>query len=120
VPTIDADGYRPVDGHAAYDARLMTVVIDGLVLRRAIVPDHYIALRPAPAHHVFQPRHMILQHGSDLQYRNLADFMLSSRYQLGGSRAAFLAIAGEAAGKSRMSSQYTRRPEFYNEQVGHR
>ncbi|MCY1173289.1 hypothetical protein D9M73_134450 [compost metagenome] len=31
------------------------------MLRRAIVPDHHIALAPAPAHGVFQPRHIALQ-----------------------------------------------------------
>ena len=52
VPTVDADGYRPVDGHPAHDARLIAIVVDCLVLRRAIVPDRHIAYRPAPAHRV--------------------------------------------------------------------
>src|ERR1700687_501635 len=50
VPAIDADRYRPVDRHATHDAWLVAVIIDRLVLRRAIVPDHYIASRPALAH----------------------------------------------------------------------
>src|SRR5215475_6942031 len=60
VPTVDADGCRPVDGHPTHDAWLVAVIVDCLVLRRAVVPDHHIARRPAPAHRVFQPRHMIL------------------------------------------------------------
>jgi hypothetical protein len=36
------------------------------VLGRAIVPDHHIARRLAPAPHVFQPRHVILQHGKQM------------------------------------------------------
>src|SRR5215468_9445312 len=43
LPAIDADGCRPVDGHPAHDAALVAVIIDRLVLRRAIVPDHHVA-----------------------------------------------------------------------------
>ena len=37
MPAIDADRHRTIDRHAAHDARLVAVIIDGLVLRRAIV-----------------------------------------------------------------------------------
>jgi hypothetical protein len=47
VATIDADRRRPVDRHAAHDAALPAVIIDGLVLRRSIVPDHHIARGPS-------------------------------------------------------------------------
>jgi hypothetical protein len=63
---LDADGHRPVDGHAAHDAWLVAVIVDCFVLGRAIVPDHHIARRLAPAPHVFQPRHVILQHGKQM------------------------------------------------------
>jgi hypothetical protein len=62
VATIDSDRHWPVDRHAAHDASLVAVIIDCLVLRRAIVSDHHIAHNPAPAHRVFQPRYVILQH----------------------------------------------------------
>ena len=66
VPAIDADRYRSVDRYAAHDAWLVAVIVDRLVLRGAIVPDHHIARGPAPAHRVFQPRHVILQHGKQM------------------------------------------------------
>ncbi len=67
MPTVDADRHRSVDRHAAHDAWLVAVIINRLVLRRAIVPDHHIACRPAPPHRVFQPRHVILQHGKQMR-----------------------------------------------------
>src|SRR5262252_1787360 len=66
VAAIDADRHRPLNGHAAHDAPLIAVIIDRLVLRRAIIPDHHVARRPAPPHGVLQPRHVILQHGKQL------------------------------------------------------
>ena len=45
------------------------VIIDGLVLRGAIVPDHHIACPPAPAHGVFQPRHVILRESGLQDFR---------------------------------------------------
>jgi hypothetical protein len=45
---------------------LLAVIIDRLVLRRAVVPDRYIARLPAPSQRVFQPRHVILQHGKQM------------------------------------------------------
>ena len=45
------------------------VIIDGLVLRAAIVPDHHIACPPAPAHCVFQPRHVILRESGLQDFR---------------------------------------------------
>ena len=44
MPTIDADRHRPGDRHPAHDSPLVAVIINCLVLRRAIVPDHHIAL----------------------------------------------------------------------------
>jgi hypothetical protein len=34
VPAIDAGRHRPIDGHPAHDALLVTVVAGGFVLRR--------------------------------------------------------------------------------------
>jgi len=39
VPAIYADRHGPIDRHAAHDAALVAVIIDCLVLCRAIVPD---------------------------------------------------------------------------------
>ncbi len=50
-----------VHRHAAHHARLPAVVVDGDVLRGAVVPDGHVVLLPAPAHGVLQPRHAVLQ-----------------------------------------------------------
>jgi hypothetical protein len=43
------------------------VIVDCLVLCCAIVRDHHIAHRPAPARRVFQPRYVVLQHGKQMR-----------------------------------------------------
>ena len=50
---VDADRHVAVDGGAAHDAVLIAVIVDRVVLRRAVVPDRDVAGLPAPAHGVF-------------------------------------------------------------------
>src|SRR5215470_15649439 len=47
VAAIYAERDRTVDRHAAHDAPLVAIVIDRLVLRCAIIPDHHVAGLPA-------------------------------------------------------------------------
>jgi FMN-dependent oxidoreductase (nitrilotriacetate monooxygenase family) len=62
APAVHADRHitRPRD--AAHHAVLVAVVVDGVVLGGAVVPDHDVALRPAPAHGVFQADDVLVQH----------------------------------------------------------
>src|SRR5436309_7681683 len=53
VAPIDAHRNLAIDGGAAHDTVLVAVVVDGVVLRGAVVPDRNVALLPAPAHGVF-------------------------------------------------------------------
>src|SRR5260364_377705 len=54
LAAVDADRNVAVDGRAPHDAALISVVVDGDVLGRAVVPDRDVALLPAPAHGVLR------------------------------------------------------------------
>src|SRR5436190_8579478 len=50
---VDAERHVPIDGGAADDAMLIAIVVDRVMLGRAIVPDRDVAGLPGPAHGVF-------------------------------------------------------------------
>jgi hypothetical protein len=57
----DADGDVAGDGDAVHPAGQVAVVVDRVVLGRAVVPDGKVAGRSAPAHGVLQPRDVPLE-----------------------------------------------------------
>jgi hypothetical protein len=50
--TIDANGYRPRHSDPLHDAVNVSVVVDGVVLGRAVVPHRHVAFVPAPTYGV--------------------------------------------------------------------
>lgn len=52
--TVHAAGQFAVKGDAMHQARLVTVVVDRVVLSGAVVPDRQVAYLPVPAHRVFR------------------------------------------------------------------
>ena len=51
---VDADRHVAIDGGPAHDAVLITIIVDGIVLCRAVVPDRDVTGLPAPPHGVFR------------------------------------------------------------------
>src|SRR4029079_1576424 len=47
---LDADRHLAIEGGTPDHAVLVAVIVDRVVLGRAIVPDHHVTLPPAPAH----------------------------------------------------------------------
>ena len=48
-------------GYPVHDARLCSIIVDGIMLCRAVVPYHHVARRPAPTHGILEPRDVSLQ-----------------------------------------------------------
>jgi hypothetical protein len=67
VAAIDADRDIAGDGGAAHDAALIAVIVDRDMLGGAVVPDRDIARLLAPAHGIFQSRHMALQQVEEMR-----------------------------------------------------
>ena len=61
APAVDAHRRDAVERHPPHHAMLIAVVVDRIVLRRAVVPDRDVAGRPTPPHRVFRRDHVALQ-----------------------------------------------------------
>ncbi len=59
--TVDADGNFAVNRGATNDSLGRAVVIDGIVLRRLIVPNGDIASAPTPAHRVLRLGDLVIK-----------------------------------------------------------
>src|SRR5471032_473327 len=56
-----ANRHFALERHPPHDALLGPVIVHRVMLGRTVIPDRHIAALPAPAHGVFQTRHMALQ-----------------------------------------------------------
>src|SRR6185369_13115991 len=77
VLAVDADRHIAGDGGAADDAALVAVIVDGVMLCRAVVPDDDVTRLPAPAHRIFQCGHMALQ---DVEEPGGVDVVLTDEF----------------------------------------
>src|SRR3954463_3591957 len=62
LAAVDAHGHVARNRDAPKEPALLAVVVDRIVLRRAIVPHGHVPDRPAPAHRVFVARDVLLEH----------------------------------------------------------
>src|ERR1700736_434695 len=53
LASIDADRHVAIESDATDDAVLIAIIVHGVVLSGAVVPDRDVALLPAPPHGVF-------------------------------------------------------------------
>lgn len=59
--TVDTDRNVTVNGGAADDPVLVTIVVDRIMLGGSIIPDGDVATPPAPPHGVFRGRYVGLE-----------------------------------------------------------